>query len=106
MKRHGFLFSIRPELKAQFKKDHDEIWPDMVTAIREAGFRNYSIFFREDGTLFGYYECEDASKAAEYMSRAEVNPRWQKVMERYFVKKDPAVIGPETEALEEVFHLD
>ena len=106
MKRHGFLFRIKPELKGEYKKDHDEIWPDMARAIRESGIRNYSIFFRKDGTLFAYYECEDAAKAMEYMSKTEVNPRWQKAMEKYFIKKDPTILGPEMEDLEEVFHID
>jgi L-rhamnose mutarotase len=46
MKRYASIFRIRPELKAQYKKDHDEIWPDMAEAIRKAGYRNYSIYFR------------------------------------------------------------
>jgi L-rhamnose mutarotase len=106
MKRQGFLFRIRPELKTQFKKDHDTIWPDMLQAIREAGYRNYSLFFRPDGTVFGYFECDDAAQAALYMSKTEVSPRWQRLMEKYFVKNDSSAPGPEAEDLEEVFHID
>ncbi len=40
-----------------------------------------------------------------YMAKQEVNTRWQKAMERFFVKKDPSILGPETEPLEEVFYL-
>ncbi len=36
----------------------------------------------------------------------EVNGRWQKAMEKYFVKKGPAAPGPEMEEVEEVFHID
>jgi L-rhamnose mutarotase len=95
MKRYGFMFRIKPELKAEYKKAHDEIWPD-----------NYSIFFRPDGSLFAYFECENADKAFEYMDRQEVNTRWQKVMDKFFIKSDPAILGPEMEDLEEVFHQD
>jgi hypothetical protein len=35
-----------------------------------------------------------------------VNERWQKAMDRYFVKKDPSILGAEVVPLEEVFHQD
>ena len=106
MKRYACLFRIKPELKAEYQKAHDEIWPDMARAIRRAGIRNYSIYFREDGTLFSYFECRNPAKAFDYMARQEVNGRWQKAMEQFFVKKDPSILGPETEPLEEVFHQE
>ena len=106
MKRYASLFRIRPELKQEYRKAHDLIWPDMAQAIRASGIRNYSIYFRPDGTLFAYFECEDAVKAMEYMRKTEVNTRWQKAMEKYFVKENTSVLGPEMEDLEEVFHLD
>ena len=105
MKRYASVFHIRPELVAEYQDAHDKIWPDMAAAIRESGIRNYSIFFRPDGTLFSYFECEDAVAAFAFMRRTEVNARWQKAMERFFVKADPTILGPETEDLREVFHL-
>jgi L-rhamnose mutarotase len=102
--RYACLFRIRPELKAEYQKAHDEIWPDMARAIRRSGIRNYSIYFREDGTLFSYFECRDPAEAFACMAKQEVNGRWQRAMERFFVKKDPSILGPEIEALEEVFH--
>jgi len=104
--RCASVFRIRPELKEEYKKAHDEIWPDMARAIRRSGIRNYSIFFRGDGTLFSCFECRNPAKAFEYMRRQEVNTRWQKAMERFFVKSDPSVLGPESESLEELFHQD
>ena len=106
MKRYAFIFRIKPELKAEYKKAHDEIWPDMARAIRDSGIRNYSIFFRRDGTLFAYLEAEDPTAAFAYIGKQEVNVRWQQAMEKYFVKEDATVLGPEMEELEEVFHID
>jgi len=105
-KRYAFVMRIKPELKADYKKAHDEIWPEMAQAIRRSGIRNYSIYFREDGTLFAYLEAPDPAKAFEWLGKTEVNTRWQKAMDRYFVKKDPALLGPEVVSLEEVFHQD
>ncbi len=106
MKRYASVFRIRPELVGEYKKAHDEIWPDMAQAIRDAGIRNYSIFFSPDGTLYSYFECDDAGAAFAFMRRTEVNARWQKAMEKFFVKSDPSILGPETEDLVEVFHLE
>ena len=106
MKRYASLFRIRPEMKDEYRKAHDEIWPDMAQAIRSSGIRNYSISFRPDGTLFAYFECEDAVKAMEYLKKTEVNTRWQNAMEKFFLKENRALLGPEMEDLEEVFHLD
>lgn len=106
MQRYASIFRIRPELKEEYKKEHDEIWPDMAKAIRNSGIHNYSIFFRKDGTLFAYFEADDPAAAFEYIGKQEVNERWQKAMERYFIKEDTGKLGPEMEELEEVFHID
>ncbi len=106
IRRYGSVFRIRPEMVKEYKKAHDEIWPDMAKAIQDAGIRNYSIFFRKDGTLFSYFECEDADKAFARLRATEVNGRWQAAMEKYFVKSRAGIIGPETEDLEQVFYLE
>ena len=106
MKRYAFVFKIRPELKAEYQKAHDEIWPELVKTINDSGIRNYSIFFRKDGTLFAYFESEDPGKSFEYIVKQDVNERWQNTMNKYFVKEDKTLLGPEMEEIEEVFHLD
>jgi len=105
MQRVGFAFKIKPELKDEYKKAHDEIWPEMASAIKDAGISNYSIYFRKDGTLFSYMETDDYEGAMAKLAKTEVNARWQKYMDKYFVKEDKSILGPETEVLEEVFHL-
>lgn len=106
VKRYAFIFKIKPELKADYKKAHDEIWPDMAKAIKDSGIQNYSIFFRKDGILFAYLESEDPEKSFGYIGKQEVNTRWQNAMNNYFVKEDSSILGPEIESVEEVFHLD
>jgi L-rhamnose mutarotase len=107
MQRVGFTFRIRPELKDEYKKAHDNIWPEMAEAIRKCGIHNYSIYFKPDGTLFAYLEVEgDYQKQMARLSGTDVNKRWQEYMDRFFVKEDGSVTGPEIENLEEVFHLD
>lgn len=106
MGRAAFIFRIKPELKDEYKKVHDEIWPELSKAIRDVGIRNYSIFFRKDGTLFAYLEVDDYNKAMGELGKTDVNTRWQKCMDKYFIKQDKSILGPEIEMIEEVFHLD
>jgi L-rhamnose mutarotase len=106
MKRYGSIFRIKPEMVKEYKKAHDEIWPDMARAIQDAGIHNYSIFFRKDGTLFSYFECENADNAMAMIRKTEVNARWQAAMEKFFAKSQPGIVGPETEDLEQVFYLE
>jgi len=109
MFRIGFIFKIKPELKEEYKKAHDKIWPELVKAVKECGFKNNSIFFKSDGTLFNYLEIDekiDFNKAWRKLSETDINKRWQKYMEKFVIKKNESVIGPDIEMLEEVFHLD
>lgn len=107
MQRVGFTFKIKPELREEYEKAHDEIWPELAKAINDYGIHNYSIYFRKDGTLFAYLESEgDYAKQMEEFSKTDVNKRWQDHMDRFFIKEDRSILGPEIEMLEEVFHLD
>lgn len=100
------IWKMKPEMKEQYKKDHDNIWPDMAKAIKDAGYKNYSIYFRKDGTMFAYLEHDNLEEGSKKMAATEVNSRWQKAMDKYFIKNNPNIIGPEIEMLEEVFHVD
>ncbi len=77
----------------------------MLDALRETGWRNYSLFLREDGLLVGYLECDDFEASLEAMAERDVNSRWQAEMAQFF--ELPRDQRPDTglERLEEVFHL-
>ena len=47
--------------------------PEMLQALRETGWHNYSLFMREDGMLFGYLETPDFERARRGMAGREVN---------------------------------
>ena len=60
----------------EYKRRHDEIWPEMVAAIRESGFRNHGLF-RRGRQVIAYAECHpDASTAFAAMASREVSARW------------------------------
>ena len=78
MKRVGFLLKVRQDMLDEYKEHHRNVWPEMLDALRRNGWRNYSLFAREDGLLFGYFEAEeDFAAALEGMSGEDANARWQ-----------------------------
>jgi L-rhamnose mutarotase len=82
------------------------VWPEMLEALRAAGWRNYSLFLGEDGLLVGYLETEDFDAALAAMGETDVNARWQAEMAEFFVPgDDPGGTHPPLRRLEEVFHL-
>ena len=70
MKRVGFEMKIKTKSIKEYKEWHANVWPEMLDALRKNGWKNYSIFLRPDGTLFGYFEVKDSFKnALERMSK-------------------------------------
>lgn len=105
-RRVCFLLKVRADRVDEYRARHRAVWPDMLAALRETGWRNYSLFLREDGLLVGYLETDDFRAALDGMARTDVNARWQAEMAPFFehLNGRPADQGLTT--LAEVFHLD
>ncbi len=101
-----FLLKVRHEKIEEYKIRHAQVWPDMLDALRETGWRNYSLFLRPDGLLVGYLETDDFEKALAGMKAREVNARWQAEMAPFFEKLAEGGADDNMLALEEVFHLE
>ncbi len=107
MKRVGFLLKVKPDKIEEYKARHQEVWPDMLDALRRTGWHNYSLFLRPDGMLFGYFEAAEEFQASlDGMSKEEVNARWQSSMAPFFENLGGAQADEAMQQLEEVFHLD
>ncbi|HWM21950.1 MAG TPA: L-rhamnose mutarotase [Ilumatobacteraceae bacterium] len=105
MRRVCFLLKVKASRAEEYAARHAAVWPDMMAALRETGWRNYSLFLASDGLLVGYFETDDLDAALAGMAATEVNTRWQTEMAQFFEGLDGAPdegIVP----LTEVFHLD
>jgi len=105
MQRVCFVLQVKPERLAEYKERHRHVWPEMRAALRETGWRNYSLFLRPDGLLIGYLETEDFDRARAGMAAREVNDRWQRAMKEFFVEPSGATPDRAIAPLEEIFHL-
>lgn len=106
MNRHCFVLQVKPERLDEYKERHKQVWPEMLDALRETGWRNYSLFLRADGLLVGYVECEDFEASRAAMLEREVNARWQAEMREFFLDLGGAGADERMRPLEEVFHLE
>lgn len=100
--RSAFVLRVRPDKIDAYLEAHRNVWPEMLTALRDAGIRNYTIF-RNGNEMFGYFESDDLEASAAYMEEQEVNARWQDTMAELLEERVPDA-GPPT--LEEIFRLD
>ncbi|MCW2944550.1 MAG: L-rhamnose mutarotase [Actinoallomurus sp.] len=106
MQRVCFLRSVRPDRLEEYRERHRAVWPDMLAALRAAGWRDYSLFLRDDGLLVGYLETDDFEAAQQAMAGTEVNARWQAEMAPFFEDLEGRRPDEGLLTLTEVFHLD
>lgn len=71
-----FIAKLKPGTEDEYKRRHDEIWPEMVVALRESGFANFSLF-RRGLTVVAYAECDPSVlEAISALEATDVNQRW------------------------------
>jgi L-rhamnose mutarotase len=109
VRRICFTLQVRPERIDEYRRRHAQVWPEMLAALRDAGWHDYSLFLREDGLLVGYLMTEDFDAALAAMAATDVNARWQAEMAEFFVADGRAGAEPpdrQMRPLDEVFNLD
>lgn len=104
MKRDAFILKLKPGNVAEYKRRHDEIWPELVEEIRKSGVEDFSIFLDEESlTLFAYRKIKEGVESDE-KPISDVSRRWRDYM------SDILEVNPDNSAkclfLKEVFHLD
>ena len=102
MQRICFTLQVRPDRLAEYRRRHAAVAPEMLRALAETGWRDYSLFLRSDGLLVGYLEAEDFEAAQAALARTEASRRWEESMGDFFVDTSAENKRP----LEEVFHLE
>jgi L-rhamnose mutarotase len=100
-----FQLQVKPDRIPEYRARHAAVWPDMLRALKAAGWNNYSLFLRDDGLLIGYVETPSIADAQAAMAQTEVNTRWQAEMGEFFIDLD---VPPDEGFLRltEVFHLE
>jgi L-rhamnose mutarotase len=104
MKRNSFKMKLKPGKVAEYKKCHDEIWPELSAELRAAGVSDYSIFLDEETlTLFAVQKLSDRNSAAALPNSPIVRKWWDAMAPLMETHPDHAPVCGD---LREVFHLD
>lgn len=104
MIRNGFKMKLKPGVVEEYKKRHDEIWPELTEAHSDAGIFDYSIYFDEETlTLFAFQKLTD-DNTADDLKNLEVVQKWWDYMAD-LMETHPNNM-PVFKPLAEVFHMD
>lgn len=90
MEKYAWRGKIVPGMQEEYKKRHDNIWPEMKEVLADAGIVNYSIWMQGE-ELFVYYECEKGVEyAAKVQAESNVVKKWDEYMKDILImEKDP-----------------
>lgn len=104
MYRNAFKMKLKPGLKEEYKKRHDEIWPELSEALTDAGIKDYSIFLDEEtNILFAVQKLEDDFDGDTLRELPVMRKWWDYMKDLMEVNPDNS---PLEQSLEEVFHMD
>jgi L-rhamnose mutarotase len=105
MERVAFRLRVQEGKLDEYRRVHQEVWPELLADMRRASIRNYSIF--ADGhELFGYLECDDWVKAQAALAESDANRRWQAWMREFLATPVEVDEAEPLRRLEEVFRME
>ncbi len=103
MHRHAFKMTLKPGVIAEYKRRHDEIWPELAEALRAAGISDYSIFLDEESLTLFAVQTLSATNTAAWLPQTAIMRKWWDYMAPLMeVNPDNSPVCAE---LPEIFHL-
>jgi L-rhamnose mutarotase len=102
MLRHAFTMKLRPGAFAEYKRLHDELWPELFAEIERSGVATMSIFAINEEYLVLYSEVTDEETWTRLWA-SEVHQRWSETLRPLFVLTEEGV--PDVQHLTEIFHI-
>ena len=87
---------VRPGNEEQYRRAHQEVWPELIEEANKAGIRNHSVFMH-GRTSFVYLEADDIEQAERKLKQTAVKQRWDACV--------GDLLEPGAAPLEEVFYM-
>jgi len=102
----AYTMKLKSGAANEYKRRHDEVWPEVVALLREYGFSDYSIFLDEQtSTLYAVYKASSIATASnDALRQTEVMQRWWAYMADLVEFNEDQT--PNTHTLKMVFHMD
>jgi len=103
MQKHAFKMRLTPGAKAEYRKRHDQIWPELVELLKAAGVSDYSIHLDDEtNTLFGVLWREDDHTMDDLPTDPVMREWWAYMADIMETNPDNE---PVSVPLETVFHM-
>lgn len=104
MKRNAFAMQLKPGKEAEYRRRHDQIWPELKDELRKAGVSDYSIYLDPKTLrLFAFQYLADDATDSLLASKAIVRKWWDSMADLMDTNPDNA---PVCDPLTEMFHMD
>ncbi len=105
MRRIAFTMKLKPGFRDEYRRRHDEIWPELKSLLKEAGISEYSIFLDEDSdTLFAFQKISEDSAGSQDLGTHEIVQRWWAYMADIMETREDT--SPVSRDLTELFYLE
>ena len=106
-RRFAFKMKLKDGCEAEYKKRHDEIWPELKELIKTSGVNDYSIFLDEETNILFAVEKIDgdatSSASSQDLGSNPVVQKWWKYMADIMETNED--MSPVTTPMKEVFYL-
>lgn len=103
MQRFAFKMKLKPGYAAEYKKRHDQIWPELQQLLKEAGLSDYSIFLDEKTHSLFAVQKQNGQSSQDLGAREIVQKWWAYMADIMETNPDNS---PVSVPLKEVFHLE
>nr|WP_315254622.1 L-rhamnose mutarotase [uncultured Duganella sp.] len=99
----AFRMQLKPGVVAEYKRRHDELWPELGQALSDAGIYDYSIFLDEETlSLFAVLKLRPDHKIDQLPSSPIMQRWWDSMAELMLVEPGNR---PREWPLQQVFHF-
>ncbi|MCX6224390.1 MAG: L-rhamnose mutarotase [Bacteroidia bacterium] len=76
MNRTAFIMKLKPGCEAEYKKRHDEIWPELAELIKESGVSDYSIFLDRETNILFAVQKQSGDQSSQDLGSDPVVRKW------------------------------
>jgi len=102
MKQVVFKMKLKHGFEDEYRKRHDEIWPDLVTLLKQSGIKSYSIFFDKETDTLIAVQYIDEGITANLQENAVMIKWWEHMADLMETNPDKS---PTVVSLENVFSM-
>ncbi|MCF6408022.1 L-rhamnose mutarotase [Chitinophaga filiformis] len=100
----AFKMRLKPGCKEEYRKRHDEIWPELKQLLKDNGVSDYTIFLDEETNILFAVQQQDGEQSSQDLGKLPIVQRWWAYMADIMDTNEDH--SPVTTPLIQIFHMD